>query len=607
MTLPLPKATLTVRKGGLGVAQSGPTNVHVAIGCSSKGPFGQALAFNVPTGASSATGTYGCGPMPKAAAYATRKANARYIAIRVAATAVSASTSAITKPTGKTVAVTDTAGAVQWGYDVSIVFTTGGTVGVAGIFYKTSVNGGATYTTPAALGTATVIVVGGKDVTLTGAEVYADADEIRFYTLPASQARGPVTTTRIGSSTSVITITGTPEDEYEWVFEVLTGCTIGVTGGVFRYSLDGGNTWSPATQLSTANSFALLDGTEASGLTLNFAAGTLDAGDVARGETTGPVPQASDVLAALDVLRASAHDWRFLHVAGDMTAAKVGSIGGKCDTFEGAGIFTYAVMSARDRTLGEIGTDGAPSVAWRERLIADFANVAGDRIAVSAGRARVTCPITGRSNRRPTSWITTARLVEKTIQVDPGRKLDGALSSDVNIYDSTGRLVELDSRVADSLHGARFLTLRTYERDPGTYVTRGNLMSGPSSDFSRIAHRAVMDVASEIFEAVMLQQLENNLLANPLTGPQPDGANATPGALAELDARIIDRELLSALTNVLVTAGYVSGVRARVSRTDPFLTTGTLTAEVSITPLGYVDNFNGGIAFENPKFAALTA
>lgn len=607
MALPLPSANVNVRTAGLGVTAGQSNNVHVCIGPASKGPLNTPLAFSRPN---DAAGTFGNGPMPKAAAYATRGTSARYIAIRIPAVSVSASTSEITKPAGKTVTLANNG--AQWGWDVVVQIVVGGTVGVLGITYKTSVNGGVTWSSTTPLGTGTVITVGGKDVTLTATEVWANGDEIRFYTLPASQSIKSPTTTRAGSSTSVVTFSGTPEDEYDIVIEIMKGGTVGTTGITFRYSLDG-ETWSPVTQLGTATEYLLqelpLQGSaESSGVTVAFAAGTLDVGDKVVTKTTGPAWQASDVQAALDVLRASSHTWRFVHVAGDTTVAKVSSVAGKLTSLAGLGIFTYAVFSARDRNDGEIDANGIPSASWRERLISDYQSLSADRVAVGAGRARVTCPVTGRTNRRPSSWIAIARIIEKTIQIDPGRKLDGALPADVRIFDANGLLAEHDARIADSLHGARFLTLRTYDREPGVYVTRGNSMAAEASEFNRLAMRAVMDLASEVYRGIMLAQLENNLRANPLTGAQPgqtSGETITPGALAEVDARIIDRELLSAFTAVLIAPGYASAARARVSRTDPFLTTGELTAEVSITQLGYVDKFTGNIGFENPRFAAL--
>lgn len=289
--------------------------------------------------------------------------------------------------------------------------------------------------------------------------------------------------------------------------------------------------------------------------------------------------------------------------AGDVKVATATSVAGALDTLESQAVFTYALFSARDRASGEIAADKTPSAYWRQRLIDEWLQFGSDRIAVSAGRARITCPVTARQNRRPTSWIVASRLVEKTIQVDPGRVKDGALSSDVLIYDENGHLVELDSRLSSALHAARFLTLRTYERLDGVYVTRGNLMS-PSGGLSRIALRAVLDVGSEVFHLVLLQQVENDLFANPLTGPQPT-PGATPGGIAEIDARIIDRELYTALEAILIKPGYVSAVQVRVSRTDPFLTTGEITAKVSMTQKGYVDKATGTIGFQNPKFSAL--
>lgn len=605
MALVLPFASVQVLNGGLGVAQSGPTNVHVCVGTSSKGPLKQPLQFSR---FDDAALTFGCGLMPKAAAYATRASRARYICIRVPAVSEAATVSTITKPTGKTVSVTGTA---TWGYDVIIVITTGGTIGTSAS-YKYSLDGGVTYTTPTTLGVATSISLSGTGLTvnLTSGESYSTNDEIRFWTKPASQSIGVQTTTKVGSSTATITASGTPNDEYDVIFEVVKGGTIGTVGIQYRFSLDGGYTYTPATQLGTANSLALLDGTEQSGLTLAFGAGTLDAGDKFTTKTTAPAYQASDVLEALDALHSSAYEWRFIHVVGETNVTKAGSIGGKLNELYGKSVFTYSILSARDHIQGEIDATGQPSVFFHDRLVTDYVNFADDRVAISAGRGRITCPITGRQNRRPASWAVVARLVESEVHVDVGRRLSGALPSDVNLYDTTGRLAEVDSRVRDTLHAARFLTFRTYERNPGVYLTRGNMMSGPDSDYDRIALRAVMDLACEIAHVVAEQQLENHLIANPLTGVQPDagsvpGQNPVPGALSEADARVLDAEMKTALDLGLVKRGYAVAIgEVRVSRESPFLTTGELEIEVEIVPFGYVDAVKVKIGFQSNKFAA---
>lgn len=725
MSIALPSASVTVQRGGFIITGNDVNNVCAYIGPSSKGALKTPYSFSTPEDASL---QFGCGPLPRAAAYGGRS-RATYLCVRIPAVAEAAVVSSITKPAGKTVSVT---GTPLWGYDVIFIFTTGGTIGSPGAQFKYSLNGGVTYTDPAALssdpvttasvtgttnmtglglyggggtldgttfdinvdgagavpvtftaptgsgdvlsaintavgasvatidgsnhlkltsatpGAAGSIVItagspdalavlgltadtytgddGGAEISLTGtgltlvlkaADVYTTDDEIRFWVKPAAQLISPVTVTRADASTSVITATGTPEDEYDLVFEVLTGGTIGTDGIVFRYSLDGGETWSANINLGTASTYVLQDGAdrvgyESTGVTLAFAAGTLDAGDKATAKTTGPVVQASDVQEALDILRASTHRWRFVQVPVDGTAAKASSMAGSIETLATNGVFTYLVTSARDRIDdAEIDATGQPSTDWAERLITEYTNVGSDRLVVSAGRARITCPITGRTNRRPASWIATARLVEKTIQVDPGRVRDGALSSDVRIFNALGGLVELDSNLRSALHQAQFLTLRRHERLTGVYITRGNAMAPAGSEYNRIAYRAVMDLASELYQAFMVSQLENYMFANPLTGPQPgqvQGQSApVPGAIAEPDARMLDKELTDTLSAVLVRNGYVPSLIARVSRTDPFLQTGTLTANVWLDPLAYIDTFNGTISFTSPKFAALAA
>jgi hypothetical protein len=58
--------------------------------------------------------------------------------------------------------------------EVKILFTVGGTVGVAGIVYRVSTDDGATYGAPIALGLATAIVVFGVTLTLAGAVTALD-------------------------------------------------------------------------------------------------------------------------------------------------------------------------------------------------------------------------------------------------------------------------------------------------------------------------------------------------------------------------------------------------------------------------------------------------
>jgi hypothetical protein len=214
---------------------------------------------------------------------------------------------------------------------------------------------------------------------------------------------------------------------------------------------------------------------------------------------------------------------------------------------------------------------------------------------------RITCPITSRSNRRSVMWATIARLLSRPVQEDPGRKATGALTSDVTLYDANNVLVEHDARFDSTLHDARFLTHRSFKDEPGIYVTRGNMMFA-FVDFSRIAQRRVMDIASAIYRVVLEDQLEEGFLVNQAGNPD----NALPGSVREEDCRRIDREITSALQDAIVKTGMASDIAARVSRTDTPLTNGgVLSSTVAITGLAFIDSMQGVISYVNPKLAAM--
>ena len=200
-------------------------------------------------------------------------------------------------------------------------------------------------------------------------------------------------------------------------------------------------------------------------------------------------------------------------------------------------------------------------------------------------------------------WATIARLLSRPVQEDPGRKATGALTSDVRLHDDNNILVEHDARFDSTLHDARFLTHRTYKDQAGIYVTRGNMMYA-FADFSRIAQRRIMDIASDVYRTVLEEQLEEGFLVNPAANPD----DALPGSVREEDCRRIDREMETALYDAVVKTGMASDVQAQVSRTDTPLTNGgVLSSTVALTGLAYIDSMTGQISYVNPKLAAMQA
>jgi hypothetical protein len=276
----VPAATVTEVAPAAAPAPSSPPNICVFVGPSSKGPLATPTSF----GAGNITGlasTFGTGTGVKGAAYVAAKTAVQFVFLRVAKTAVAASTSSLDLSGIAGTLVPTVTGTPLDNYEVIVEFTVGGTVGISGIFYRYSLNGGEDYTAATALGTATTITLTDPDadsgtgltVNLTGAQTVIADDSFTFHTFPASASILPLVTTRADASTANVTASGAPEDAYDGRLEILTGGIIGEAGITYRYSLDGGETWTPETALGTALTLPLVDGpksTELSGVTLAF-------------------------------------------------------------------------------------------------------------------------------------------------------------------------------------------------------------------------------------------------------------------------------------------------------------------------------------------------
>ncbi|KYG11412.1 hypothetical protein BE21_57520 [Sorangium cellulosum] len=602
MTLPLPSADVTEVNSGPIV--TGPADkVYVAIGPCSKGPLFTPTPISSQT---TLTSTFGAGPTVKATAYSLGKVGSSVVFIRIPATTIAATVSAVDESGMTNQAVNPAVtGTPTDSYHVIVDFPTGGTTGIAGIMYRVSLDGGETYTSATALGTGLTIAPSGTGLTITlvtGQAITSD-DYFSFYTLPASASILKQTTTRSNvssPSTSVLAVTGTPIDAYELIFEVVTGGTVGTAGITYRYSLDNGNTWVGPLRLGTANTVQINDGDEDSGLDVTLAAGTLDALDRIAANTTAPGFQASDVATAIEAVDDSSHEFGFIHAVGSASGSVAGSVGGTVQNLStldsGNATYTMVVMSARDRGAAETPTE------WATRLISDYELVTNNRLSVGAGYARITCPVTGRRNRRPVAWVLVPEMVRRPVAEDPGRKATGALSSDIRIHDDDNNLVEHDARVDSSLHGARFVTLRTYKNNKGAiYVTRGNLMNAEGDRFDRIPKRRVMNGIDDIYRQVLEEQLENDMFTNPVGAT--DGS--VPGALREEDASRLEREVESEVRTRF--GNSISGVRVTVDRNEVTATTGVIRSRVEVDALAYVDKLVGTTTYSNPALAALRA
>lgn len=594
----LPEASVTELAPGAAFAAAGIDEVVVFMGPCSKGTVASPRAISAQD-VSTLTSTFGTGPTVKAAARFLAKVGQPIVFCRLTTATVSGTRSSVTvtRTAGGSAPTNTIAGTPTDGADVVIKYgTVGGVTGTGPIAYQVSTDGGATYGSVQALGTATSITVLGVTLTLgSGKTITADDTTAWLQTVASSTVRP---TTQTGTGNSVITVTGTPNDAYEVEFEVLTGGTIGTAGIFFRYTLDANApspTWAGPIALGTASTYLLADGplsSESSGLTLNFGAGTLVALDTFSFGTSSPAYDSAGVTAGLGTSTSGLLGWNgtwtWVRLIGPVTASLAGTVDSIIAGFDASNHPSWAVVDYRDRAGDE--TNAAHSL----RFQSDFASYTSTRVGVAFGFCRYTDPINGRNNRRSPMDVLVARAQAYAIDVNWAQTALESLTADVTISDANNVIVEHNANTDNGPNSMGAITLRTWPGKAGVFPTQACLM-GPDNDIKLVPLRRVMNRAKGIqYEIEQLQILQDPQVY------QAGDRRGTPGNLVEGYARMVERVGRKLINDGLGT--LVSGFTFAVNRTPISLGGGNykVTFTLKISPRIYIVKADGTAQFTNP-------
>lgn len=377
------------------------------------------------------------------------------------------------------------------------------------------------------------------------------------------------------AGTCVITVDGAsaPTDDFEGIFEVMTGGTIGVAGIVYRVSLDGGQSYSVNTALGTANTITI----PGSGMTLDFAAGTLIAGDVATFNATAAAADDGDIADALEALGNSIVDWDLCAIADPVDAAGLAAIDAFLTAQHAAGKHRTILCSFR------VPNDGESEAAYLAAFAA-FLTRNSSR-CVGAGACRVYSSITrGRRYKRPTMHPVAGLAAKVSSEIDLAA-LDSKYGGDqgplpgVSLRDSSGNLVAgyHDEQINPGLDAAGALVLRTWDGGSGVFVNNPRLSSADDSDFDFLQKRRVMNEARTIVDRYMAKRLSKPLQVNPSTG-----------FVRESELLSIEAEVNALLGKRLLSKPKASAARVVLSRDDEVLVAPyPLTGRLRLVPLGY--------------------
>lgn len=412
-----------------------------------------------------------------------------------------------------------------------------------------------------------------------------------------------VVSTVPGGSTSVVTVTldGTNGafDDYNVEMVVTNGGTIGVTGIRFKLSLDAGRNYGAEISLGTATDYDI----PSTGVTLNFAAGTLVADDYFRFSTTAPLTNSAGLQAAVDAFAASDYATAGVGVlkicqpvSGTLANTVQGWLGGSPDGAGGLAVdhaYTRVLVDSADATNPTAwGGAGQTESSWMAAIAASYASTDAKRVLAGAGYYNTpsvyqtqACGLP--SPRRCAAWSIAARQVAIPISRLASRVIDGALAtaSKDSVNDPLDGFVYHDEALTPGLAAARFATLRTWKGKRGWFVDQPYLMAQAGSDFSLLPFGLLVDEACRIVYAEGLNLVNDDLQAN-ANGTLPD------------DVRVsLENSMAQVIKDQMVNPGLLSGVTVGIDPLHNVVNTGSVPFNVSLNKNAYVFDVTINIGF----------
>ena len=555
---------ITVEDGGAGAVVVPSSSVQVCIGCCSSGTAAQVVATRSATVLSS---TFGDGFLPEYGAMCL-EAGGTVLAMRAttntAGAIVVSAAETITGATNATPIVITTSNAHD--------YVDGAVVTVAAVGGNTAANG-----------TFVITVLSSTTFRLDGSVgngAYTSGGTATF-----------TGTIMAGAGTSVVTLTGTPTDDFHLLLTVTTGGTIGTAGILLTLSLDAGRSTGPTIALGTASTLAIAG----TGLTLNFAAGTLPTSCTVRGSTRGPQFNAAGIQACLDALEASPYalgGWGSIHIVtglAGISASDAASIQGYIEGLTSSALYTGAMSSLRDAAVPAAwGGAGETETAWSTALLTDTSATEAKRVLVAAGaynmrslypKALAGSPL----YRRPLGWAQAARQVAIPPQRHSGRVRDGSLQQIIvsPSSDPSDGFIYHDERinpVFDILRNGtgRITAAVTWPGKQGFFIYDPLSLAAVGSDFALWPRRVVMDRACTIVHQTAVNVINSDvrLYAN--------------GTLYANEKTAIERTIKQQLRANMIDVGEITDALVVVDGTNDVRTSGLVLITVTIYGRGYV-------------------
>ncbi len=371
-----------------------------------------------------------------------------------------------------------------------------------------------------------------------------------------------------------MTAAGSPLDAYSVVVEILDGGTL--NEAIFRYSLDGGDTWSKKITVPELGAYEITG----TGITLTFSEYATDpaqsfaAGDKYTFSTEAPQASVAKVNEAIDTLLDSSYLFEFIHIVGESDAAMWAAADVKAAEAEGNYRYIHMLCEARGPDSGE------DADAWTQALLDEIANFASTRVSICAGRGEIMDMNTGRQVDRNAAGLYAGRVSSIGVQESPGKVRLGPVPGILALKPdgiNDGHILALDQ--------AGFVTFRQYIGLSGFYITNGRIAAESVSDYQYVEVRRPMDRACTLVRNAALKSEHGEL----------DPTNLSQ-SIKPLEADLTQPlEIMSSPSNKEIARG-----RVIIPLDQDILATSTIRAKIRIVPMAIMRWIELEVGYENP-------
>lgn len=351
------------------------------------------------------------------------------------------------------------------------------------------------------------------------------------------------------ASTGAVALSGTPNDGLNVQIEIVRGGTPGSSPPLtFRWAVDylAGTSltpnWSSETLVPVGGVVALKTAAYDTGLTATFT-GIFDPLDLFTAYSTTPTSGATDILTAVQSA-INAYDevgpWGAITGPDPVSKATATLLDAKLQAAFGT-TFIQGYWNVRGYALAANETDSA----WQTAIITDFQGFvsAHGLMSIGAGEILHASPLSNFQFRRPLVYAIDARKASIPMHESLMRKKSGPLKNVLYIFHNEGKQTGLWTQ--------RFITARTYPRNPGAYyITSSSTMADPSdAGFTTVQWVATAcDLARTLFTPAQ------NLVGDGLEFMGAADTGAVAGALTQQAVSSVEGPLNKLASDLLFTA-----------------------------------------------------